>query len=153
MPISLCTLSCCSLTYASSGQVYETFEVGVVVSVPLQMLQLVGVALQCCLQEKVFNSYYGLVLARLCGVCCCQRSIEFSSEKAGPNCGCFFLPEKPASRYRRVLQRGISAQASAALGFSLRRLLNLAKLTAFLVRKPSCKYCNCEVKQRFLDKS
>lgn len=50
-------------------------------------------------------------------------------------CTCFFLPPaKEGMKFRRVLQRGLAAQNSAAHGYTLRRLLHLAKLEAFLVR-------------------
>ncbi|KAL8429516.1 hypothetical protein Efla_007156 [Eimeria flavescens] len=92
--------------------------------------QIVAVVMQCCLQEKVYNEFYGLVLSRLCGICGCGAP-SLANEAA---CNCMLLPEKAAARYRRTIQRGLAAQASAAHGFSLRRLLNLAKLTAVLIR-------------------
>ncbi|KAL8449914.1 hypothetical protein Emed_002877 [Eimeria media] len=92
--------------------------------------QVVAVTMQCCLQEKIYNGFYGMVLSRLCGICGCGAS----SANEETTCFCFLLPDKPAARYRRTVQRGLAAQVSAAHGFSLRRLLNLAKLTAFLIR-------------------
>ncbi|CDI80313.1 hypothetical protein, conserved [Eimeria praecox] len=92
--------------------------------------QTVAVAMQCCLQEKFYNQFYGMVLSRLCGICGCQSAQN--DNKAV--CKCFMMREKGAARYRRTIQRGLAAQASAAHGFSIRRLLNLAKLTAYLIR-------------------
>lgn len=98
---------------------------------PMQVTQTVAVAMQCCLQEKLYNPFYGLVLSRLCGICGCGAA----SVGGSAACTCFLLSEKGAARYRRTVQRGLAAQASAAHGFSLRRLLNLAKLTAYLVSR------------------
>ncbi|CDJ36192.1 LOW QUALITY PROTEIN: uncharacterized protein EMH_0010010 [Eimeria mitis] len=92
--------------------------------------QTVAVAMQCCLQEKFYNQFYGMVLSRLCGICVCQAAQNGNNAV----CKCFLVCEKGAARYRRTVQRGLAAQASAAHGFSVRRLLNLAKLTAFLIR-------------------
>ncbi|KAL8429770.1 hypothetical protein ACSSS7_006365 [Eimeria intestinalis] len=96
----------------------------------MQVTQVVAVTMQCCMQEKMYNEFYGMVLSRLCGVCGC-RALSAGEEAT---CLCFFLPDKAAARYRRTVQRGLAAQVSAAHGFSLRRLLNLAKLTAFQIR-------------------
>ncbi|CDJ35609.1 uncharacterized protein EMH_0098630 [Eimeria mitis] len=71
-----------------------------------------------------------MVLSRLCGICVCQAAQNGNNAV----CKCFLVCEKGAARYRRTVQRGLAAQASAAHGFSVRRLLNLAKLTAFLIR-------------------
>ncbi|KAL8272039.1 hypothetical protein Esti_004163 [Eimeria stiedai] len=92
--------------------------------------QIVAVTMQCCLQEKMYNEFYGMVLSRLCGICGC-RALSVGEEAT---CMCFLLPDKAAARYRRTIQRGLAAQVSAAHGFPLRRLLNLATLTAFLIR-------------------
>ncbi|OEH74459.1 hypothetical protein cyc_00319 [Cyclospora cayetanensis] len=94
------------------------------------VIQTVAVAMQCCLQEKLYNPFYGIVLSRLCGLCGCGNTANGCSTAS---CKCFLLCEKGAARYRRTIQRGLAAQASAAHGFSVRRLLNLAKLTAAMI--------------------
>ncbi|PHJ25899.1 ma3 domain [Cystoisospora suis] len=56
-----------------------------------------------------------------------------SLEGGSSACTCFFLPAKEGTKFKRVLQRGLAAQNSAAHGSPLRRLLHLAKLEAFLL--------------------
>ncbi|PFH37241.1 hypothetical protein BESB_036990 [Besnoitia besnoiti] len=123
----------------------------------------VAVVLHVALQEAVFNPFYALLLACLCARCSCAAWVaapkEADSAKpplASPfaslsptqrgarnsgagaeireGCSCFLLPEKEGKNFRRIVQRGLAAQNSAAHGFSLRRLLHLARLEAFLIR-------------------
>ncbi|KEP63978.1 UNVERIFIED_CONTAM: hypothetical protein HHA_235990 [Hammondia hammondi] len=114
----------------------------------------VAVLLHVSLQHSAFNPFYALVIARVCARCSCaswstpeaepqQPPLPEPVGSGGPRvnqrqarapCACLLLPEKEAKIFRRVTQRGLAAQNSAAHGFPLRRLLHLARLEAFLIR-------------------
>ncbi|KFG32621.1 MA3 domain protein, partial [Toxoplasma gondii FOU] len=114
----------------------------------------VAVLLHISLQQSAFNPFYALVIARLCARCSCASWGRLEAEAEQPPllgplgsgrasvnqrrargpCACLLPPDKEGKVFRRVTQRGLAAQNSAAHGFPLRRLLHLARLEAFLIR-------------------